>query len=120
MILGGQLVFAKTHGSTEGYKSLVEANWGVAKTTRMFLRQDHRGHEFLCIAFDVGILSILNVSNPAEPRKVDDLRLTGAEDNFMVGGLAIRLRLQHELHIGRRVDCGRFKKWPMSQSYPSV
>jgi hypothetical protein len=93
MILGGQIVFAKTHGPAEGYKVLAETNLGVAKTTSMFLRQDHRGHEFLYVASDAGILSIFDVSDPSEPRKVDDLRLTGAESSFRVRPVSNRIAL---------------------------
>jgi hypothetical protein len=69
MILGGQIVFAKTHGPAKGYKVLSETNLGTAKTTSMFLRQDHRGHEFLYVASDAGILSIFDVSKPPNPVK---------------------------------------------------
>jgi hypothetical protein len=93
MFLGGQIVFAETHGPAEGYRVLAETNLGVAKTTSMFLRQDHRGHEFLYVASDAGILSILDVSNPAEPRKVGDLRLTGAGGNFKVRPVSNRIAL---------------------------
>ena len=93
MILGGQTVFAKAHGSTGGYKVLAERNLGVAKATSMFLRQDQRGHKFLYVASDAGVLSILDVSDPREPRKVDDLRLTGAESNFRVRPVSNRIAL---------------------------
>jgi hypothetical protein len=50
----------------------------------MFLRQDQRGHEFLYVASDTGILSIFDVSDPAEPRKVNNLKLTASENTFTV------------------------------------
>jgi hypothetical protein len=91
--LGGQIVLAKAHRSTEGYKILAETNLGVAKTTSMFLRQDRRGHEFLYVASDAGILSIFDVSDPAEPRKVNDLRLTGLDNTFRVRPVSDRIAL---------------------------
>jgi hypothetical protein len=93
MILGGQIVSAKTHRSTEGYKVLSETNLGVAKTTSMFLRQDQRGHAFLYVASDTGILSIFDVSDPAEPRKVNDLRLTGSDNTFTIRPVSDRIAL---------------------------
>jgi hypothetical protein len=93
MILSSQIVFAKTHGRAKGYKVLSETNLGAAKTTSMFLRQDHRGHEFLYVASDAGILSIFDVSNPAEPRRVDDLKLRGAENTFRVRPVSKRIAL---------------------------
>jgi hypothetical protein len=102
MILGGQIVFAKTQGPAKGYKVLSETNLGTAKTTSMFLRQDHRGHEFLYVASDAGILSIFDVSNPAEPRRVDDLKLTEQKALSAFGRLAIGSRLQRGLQILRK------------------
>jgi hypothetical protein len=93
MMLSSQIVFAKNHGPAKGYKVLSETTLGAAKTTSMFLRQDHRGHEFLYVASDAGILSIFDVSNPAEPRRVDDLKLTGTESTFSVWPASNRIAL---------------------------
>ncbi len=107
MISGGQIAFAKTHGTPEGYKVLAEQNLGMAKTTSMFLRRDHRGRQFLYVASDAGILSILDVSSiPAEPRKVDNLTLTGGESTFRVRQVSNRIALARwPADSSGRADC---------------
>lgn len=69
---------AKPHHDSKTKRVLCEETLANGKTTDLFLRRSNKGGRYLYIASANGTLSIYDVSQPAEPRELNTLVLSGA------------------------------------------
>lgn len=75
---------AKPHHYSKRDRVLCEETLANGKTTDLFLRRTNEGRRFLYIASSNGMLSIYNVSQPAEPRRMSTLALGSDKPAFQI------------------------------------
>jgi len=76
LVLAAAPAAAKGHHDSKANRVLCEETLANGKTVDLFLRRSNEGRRFLYVASSNGMLSIYDVSQPAEPREMNTLALS--------------------------------------------
>lgn len=75
---------AKEHRRPADYRVLSQESIGSSKTADLFLRKDANNRQYLYVASADNTLSVFDVTDPKELRKIQSLALSGATSTFRV------------------------------------
>lgn len=75
---------AKEHHRPAEYRVLSQESLSSSMTTDLFLRKDAKNHQYLYVASADNTLSVFDVTDPKELRKVQSLALSGASSMLRI------------------------------------